>query len=184
VKSLLSPAGRWSLLRPVRPGTTANLDPTSSQRTVGPSALRGARRLPVGEPRSPAHGKSGPASPGSGAQRESAAQFAARQLLRRYGLLQRRLLEREKLPVPWRDVVRACRHLELRGEVRGGRFVAGLSGEQYALPEAVELLRSIRKRQTGSPLWVSASDPLNLHGILTPSPRISAQSRNRIQVAT
>ena len=184
VKTLLSPAGRWSLLRPSHSGATASLDRTGSHPAGGRSALRGATRLPVGELRSPARGNPGLASLASGAPRESAALFAARQLLRRYGLLQRRLLEREKIPVPWRDVVRACRHLELRGEVRGGRFVAGLSGEQYALPEAVELLRSIRNRQNISPLWISPSDPLNLHGILTPSPRISAHSRNRIQVAT
>ncbi|MCI0408269.1 MAG: hypothetical protein L0191_06860, partial [Acidobacteria bacterium] len=136
------------------------------------------------EPRPPRDGRPGLASVVSDPQRESAAEFAARQLLRRYGLMQRRLLEREKIPIPWRDVVRAYRRLELRGEIRGGRFVAGISGEQYALPEAVELLRSIRNRQGGSPLWVSASDPLNLHGILTPSPRISAHSRNRVQIAT
>ncbi len=170
VKSLLSPAGRWSLLRP---------DPQ-----VAGLSQPGATRVPLSEPRPPRDGRPGLASVVSDPQRESAAEFAARQLLRRYGLMQRRLLEREKIPIPWRDVVRAYRRLELRGEIRGGRFVAGISGEQYALPEAVELLRSIRNRQGGSPLWVSASDPLNLHGILTPSPRISAHSRNRVQIAT
>ena len=168
VKSLLSPAGRWSLLRPPAVVAPAILDRTISDSQGAGMDRQGPGLSPIA----------------SGPQRESAAQFAARQLLRRYGLLQRRLLERERIPIPWRDVVRACRHLELRGEVRGGHFVAGLSGEQYALPEAVELLRSIRNRQAGSPLWVSASDPLNLHGILTPSPRISAHSRSRIQVAT
>ena len=77
----------------------------------------------------------------------------------------RRTTLREKIPVPWRDVARACRTLEARGEVRGGRFVAGFDGEQYALPEAVTLLRSLRRkpeRPLGSrPILVSAADPLN-----------------------
>jgi ATP-dependent helicase Lhr and Lhr-like helicase len=184
VKSLLSPAGRWSLLRPSALVGPASIDRTTSDSQGAGITRQGTIRPSAAGQREPTVERAGLSPTASGPQRESVAQFAARQLLRRYGLLQRRLLEREKIPIPWRDVVRACRHLELRGEIRGGHFVAGLSGEQYALPEAVELLRSIRNRQAGSPLWVSASDPLNLHGILTPSPRISAHSRSRIQVAT
>ena len=112
----------------------------------------------------------------------SRAEFAARQLLLRYGVIFRRVLEREKLPVPWRDLVRVLRQMELRGEARGGRFVAGFSGEQYALAEAVELLRSVRKSDPAAPISLSASDPLNLHGILTPAERIPSQTRRRIQV--
>ena len=74
----------------------------------------------------------------------SSAEFAARRLLDRYGVVFRRVIAREKIPIPWRDIVRACRHLELKGEVRGGRFVAGFAGEQYAWPAAVELLNGIR----------------------------------------
>ncbi|MCI0655816.1 MAG: ATP-dependent DNA helicase [Acidobacteria bacterium] len=183
MKSLLSPAGRWSVLRPPAQIGPAILDRISDARGAG-MAPQGTTRPSGAGQREPTVGRAGLSPTASGPQRESVAQFAARQLLRRYGLMQRRLLEREKIPIPWRDVVRAYRRLELRGEIRGGRFVAGISGEQYALPEAVELLRSIRNRQGGSPLWVSASDPLNLHGILTPSPRISAHSRNRVQIAT
>jgi ATP-dependent Lhr-like helicase len=76
--------------------------------------------------------------------------FTARQLLLRYGVVFRRMLERERIPVPWRDLVRVYRHQELRGDVRGGRFVQGFSGEQYALPEAVDLMRRLRKLR-GSP---------------------------------
>jgi len=73
------------------------------------------------------------------------------------------------------------RRLEARGELRGGRFVAGFSGEQYALPSAVSALRALRRRpKTGALVSVSAADPLNLVGILTPGPRVPAQGANRV----
>jgi ATP-dependent Lhr-like helicase len=106
----------------------------------------------------------------------------ARALLRRYGVVFWRLLEREaqRLP-PWRDLLRVYRTLESRGEVRGGRFVAGIPGEQYALPEAVGLLRETRrKKPSGSLVSISAADPLNLVGILTPGPRLPALTGNRL----
>jgi ATP-dependent helicase Lhr and Lhr-like helicase len=114
--------------------------------------------------------------------RLSAVEHVARTLLRRYGVVFWRLLAREAgwLP-PWRDLLRVYRRLEARGEIRGGRFVAGFSGEQYALPDAVSLLRETR-RQPPSEEWVSLSgaDPLNLIGILTPGPRLVALAPNRI----
>jgi ATP-dependent Lhr-like helicase len=106
----------------------------------------------------------------------------ARTLLRRYGVVLWRLLEREagRLP-PWRDLLRVYRTLESRGEIRGGRFVAGIPGEQYALPEAVGLLRETRRKQPGGSLVsISAADPLNLVGILTPGPRVPALTGNRL----
>jgi ATP-dependent Lhr-like helicase len=106
----------------------------------------------------------------------------ARRLLRRYGVVFWRLLEREAdwLP-PWRDLLRVYRRLEARGEIRGGRFVAGFAGEQFALPDAVGMLREVRRRQ-GSGEWVSLSgaDPLNLVGILTPGPRLAALTGHRL----
>ena len=91
-------------------------------------------------------------------------------------------MARENLAVPWRDVVWALRRLEARGSVRGGRFVAGFSGEQFALPEAVESVRGVRRRPAADELVrVSASDPLNLVGILTPGPRVPA-SRSQFVV--
>jgi ATP-dependent Lhr-like helicase len=108
--------------------------------------------------------------------------FAARRLLRRTGVVFRRTIEREKIPVPWRDLVRVYRALEARGEIRGGRFVAGFSGEQYALPEAVSLLRAVRKRGALAPVTVSAADPLNYRGILTPDERVPSVARTRVQV--
>ncbi len=101
-------------------------------------------------------------------------------LLRRYGVVFRRLLEQEELPA-WRDLLRVYRKLEARGEIRGGRFVAGFSGEQFALPEAVGLLRAIRRqRPTGVLVSVSAADPLNLVGIVTPGSRVLRVAANRV----
>jgi ATP-dependent helicase Lhr and Lhr-like helicase len=112
----------------------------------------------------------------------TAVEHVARTLLRRYGVVFWRLLTREAswLP-PWRDLLRVYRRLEARGEIRGGRFVAGFSGEQYALPEAVGLLRKTR-RDAAADQWVSLSgaDPLNLAGILTPGPRLAALTGNRV----
>ena len=109
-------------------------------------------------------------------------EFTARQLLRRTGVVFRRTIEREKLPVPWRDLARCYRTLEARGEIRGGRFVAGFSGEQYALPEAVSLLRAVRKRGELQPVSVSAADPLNFRGILTPDERVPSVAKAKVQV--
>jgi ATP-dependent Lhr-like helicase len=110
------------------------------------------------------------------------AEFVARQLLRRTGVVFRRTIDREKLPVPWRDLARCFRTLEARGEIRGGRFVAGFSGEQFALPEAVSLLRAVRKRGELQPISVSAADPLNFRGILTPDDRVPSVAKTRVQV--
>ena len=116
------------------------------------------------------------------ASREAAVEYAARTLLARYGVVFWRLLTQEPgwLP-PWRDLLRVYRRLEARGEIRGGQFVAGFSGEQFALPDAIGSLREIRRRP-GSGEWVSLSgaDPLNLIGILTPGQRLSALTANRV----
>jgi ATP-dependent Lhr-like helicase len=107
----------------------------------------------------------------------------ARRLLLRTGVVFRRVLLRERLPVPWRDLVRALRRLELRGEVRGGRFVAGFDGEQYALPEAVPLLRSVRRGGPRAPVEVCAADPLNQTGVLTPDERVPLAASRTVVVA-
>ena len=105
----------------------------------------------------------------------------AAQLLRRYGVVTRELLTREPMAPPWWKLVRAYRRAEARGEVRGGRFVAGFVGEQFALPEAVDALRAVHRRErTGEVVRLSACDPLNLVGILTPGPRIPAVVGNEV----
>jgi len=119
------------------------------------------------------------------ASHERTVEFAARRLLDRYGIVFRRILDRERIPIPWRDLVRVYRLWELRGDVRGGRFVQRFAGEQYALPEAVALTRRVRRTDHGAGrgLTLSAADPLNLDGILTPDPRVPSQARRRILVA-
>ncbi|MDX1389428.1 MAG: hypothetical protein R3344_09585, partial [Acidobacteriota bacterium] len=109
-------------------------------------------------------------------------EFVARRLLDRYGVVFRKMLTRERVPVPWRDLVRVYRHMELRGDVRGGRFVQRFAGEQYALPEAVELMRRLRRSGQEIRTHVSAADPLNLQGILTPDERIPSQTRRHVDV--
>lgn len=120
----------------------------------------------------------GPASTNS----EELHELAARQLLRRSGVVFRKTIEREKLPVTWASLARVYRRLELRGEVRGGRFVAGFSGEQFALPEAVELLRHLRRHPPRNPVSVVSADPLNFQGILTPDPRVAPTTRQTVLV--
>lgn len=105
----------------------------------------------------------------------------ARVLLRRYGVIFRRLLDREGITLPWRELLRVLRRLEARGEIRGGRFVAGFAGEQFALSEAVSTLRSVRRTQPdGTLVSVSAADPLNLVGIILPGNRVPVIPTNRI----
>ena len=107
-------------------------------------------------------------------------EFFARQLLRRYGVVVRELLAREARAPAWRALLGTYRRLETRGEIRGGRFVAGFVGEQFALPEAVEALRAVRRAPAGDEVvMVSAGDPLNFVGILTPGARVSPFS-NRV----
>jgi ATP-dependent Lhr-like helicase len=166
----MSSAGRWSLL----------------QRQVGQAFL--------------------PVPSREGTFGAEAAEEIARILLKRYGVVFKRLLEREGIALPWRVLLRIYHRLEARGEIRGGRFVAGISGEQFALPEAVGMLRAIRRTRSGamdfglrsptqeaderglnstateteSLISVSAADPLNLVGIITPGARVTAHTANRI----
>jgi ATP-dependent Lhr-like helicase len=121
-------------------------------------------------------------TPPTGKADADAIEHVALTLLRRYGVVFWRMLERESpwLP-PWRELLRVYRRLESRGEIRGGRFVAGFTGEQFALPEAIGTLREVRRQPTEKE-WtvVSGADPLNLAGILTPGPRLPALAGNRL----
>jgi ATP-dependent Lhr-like helicase len=120
--------------------------------------------------------------PSTGLAREEVLEHVAMTLLRRYGVVFWRLLEREAGWLPsWRELLRTLHRLEARGEIRGGRFVSGLAGEQFALPEAIPLLREVRKRPLDEALvTVSAVDPLNLVGTLLPGSKVPAISGNRL----
>jgi ATP-dependent helicase Lhr and Lhr-like helicase len=137
------------------------------------SLLRAASRMDEGA------GKLSDATPYSTIR---ATENVARQLLRRYGVVFRDVLARESLVESWRDLLVQYRRMEMAGEVRGGRFVSGFTGEQFALPEAVEALRTIRKKhpsaETGHEIKLSATDPLNLVGVILPGPRVPAVPTN------
>jgi len=105
---------------------------------------------------------------------DQALESAARMLLTRYGVLFRDVLVRESNAPKWRDLLNILRRLEARGEVRGGRFLSGFGGEQYALPEAVESLRAARAHDCSAIIRVAAADPVNLIGIVIPGDRIPA----------
>ena len=144
-------AGRWSLLDS---RTSGRADGQSSESSVVGSTVR----LP-----------------------DRPTELFARTLLRRYGVVFKRLLARETGTPPWRELLMVYRRLEARGEIRGGRFVSGMSGEQFAVPEAVGQLRAVRRLETaGQLVALSAADPLNLTGIITPGERVTGITRNRI----
>jgi ATP-dependent Lhr-like helicase len=109
------------------------------------------------------------------------AEAVAEQLAVRWGVVFRDLLVRENIAVPWREVLWAFRRMEARGTISGGRFVNGFSGEQFAHPDAVGVLREIRKRpRDGERVVLSAADPLNLVGVVLPGPRIPAVATNSV----
>jgi len=168
----LEEAGRWSLVH----GPAARPTPSAGDGGDGDGGGGGGdgqRAVPAGDAERAA------------AQAEAQAsddESIAWLLLRRYGVVFRKLLSREPswLP-PWHALLRVYRRLEAQGRVRGGRFVAGASGEQYALPEAVAALRSVRRREAdGTLVTLSAADPLNLTGIVTPGARVAALAGNRV----
>jgi ATP-dependent Lhr-like helicase len=158
------------------------LRPESRKNKMRGRVARGGRLLaPVGRWSLVEHGE--------GVAGESGIQFTRQQhmatlchaLLQRYGVVFRAVLERETLLPPWRELLRYFRRMEDRGEVRGGRFMDGFSGEQFALPEALGLLRQCMAPASRAPLAViSASDPLNLGGIIVPGAKTPAQAGNRI----
>jgi len=119
------------------------------------------------------------------AARPSGVETFARQLLVRWGVVFRDVIARETLAPPWRDLLATLRRMEARGEIRGGRFVDGFLGEQFALPEALDSLRMVRRdaeRDGVSPVSVAAADPLNLTGIIIPGERVSALANSVVEV--
>jgi ATP-dependent Lhr-like helicase len=141
-------AGRWSLLCDEAEPTSALVKPTPAERQA--IIIAEAKRT------------------------DAAHESAARMLLCRYGILFRDLLERESNAPKWRDLLNILRRLEARGEIRGGRFVSGFGGEQFALPEAVQSLRETHGLESPHEIVVAAADPMNLAGIVVPGARIPA----------
>ena len=162
-------AGRWALLVP-----PVDAHPTAAGVTHG-SADAHVR----------AKHNHGADAAAIAAARERADAFA-RQLLLRWGVIFHDLVRRETLMPPWRDILASLRRLEARGEVRGGRFVTGFVGEQFARPDAVELLRIVRRDgdqiDHGRGVRVSAADPMNLAGIVTPGARVSTLSGETVEL--
>jgi len=192
-------AGRWSLLRHVEEWRNGSANSTGYGVSTSAALDQDAqasrtRRLPEGAAvnrrawgTSDAHelrsesAESRTASAADKPTRDDAVETFARALLRRYGVVFRRVLEHESLKVSWYELGRVYRRLEARGEIRGGHFVGGVSGEQFAVPEAIGLLRSIRKSAlTGELQVINGADPLNLAGILTPGRRVACIAANRI----
>ena len=159
-------------------GLRALLIPSNRRGAIGGLGFR--RRAPAGATVEHAGRWSRLTSSAVGSAEERT-ETIAMAYLRRYGVVFRRVLAREGLAVPWRQLALVYRRLEARGQIRGGRFVSGMSGEQFALPEAVSQLREIRRQDpAGELVSLSAADPLNLIGIVTPGERIPALRRNRV----
>jgi ATP-dependent Lhr-like helicase len=157
----------------VAAGRVSSDGPGGLRRIIGPGAA-GARRLG-------ANGRWFALPASTETSRDAAVERLAWTLLRRYGVVFRRVVLRETSGVPWRELAAVYRRLEARGEIRGGRFVSGMSGEQFALPEAVERLREIRRTgQDDRLITISAADPLNFTGILTSGDRIRAIAGSRV----
>jgi ATP-dependent Lhr-like helicase len=153
-------AGRWSLLRPRENQNNEPLPGSAEFHSAAPQTFSLQKDHPT---------------------REEAVEGFARTLLRRYGVMFRRLVDGEAIKVSWYELGRVYRRLEARGEIRGGYFVGGVSGEQFALPEAIGLLRSLRKTPAqGQLITISAADPLNLTGTLMPGARVASITSNRI----
>ena len=147
-----------------------------------PSKLRVSRLDIIGNSNSGRWSLLPPADPiDDPVAREAAVETYARSVLRRYGVVVRSVVQREGAGVKWLELLRVLRRMEARGEVRGGYFVSGAGGEHYALPEALPLLREVRgKEPDGELIPISAADPLNLTGVLTPGRRIPSRTTCRI----
>ena len=160
---------------------------------IDPKRRRGEGRFRMARPRHAAGrwallrpGEGDPAPPPGATQRGAAVETFARQLLQRWGVVFRDLIARETLAPPWRDLLRALRTLEARGEVRGGRFVDGFLGEQFARPEALDALRAVRRNGDSAAanghLRLPAADPLNLVGIVVPGTRVNVLSGATVEL--
>jgi ATP-dependent Lhr-like helicase len=186
--SEIEDAGRWSLARPVPLPPGEKVAPKGSD--AGSGFARGfvggsPQERPPASTLAPIPDQSRGRGSEAGASRRfdsDEAEHVARVLLRRYGVVFWKLLEREAPWLPsWRELLRVYHRLEARGEIRGGRFVEGLVGEQFALPEAIGALRAVRNRApTQQLVCVSGSDPLNLVGTVLAGDKLPALAGTRV----
>jgi len=173
VRSLLSARARWRARQHHRAGGPAGLG--RRRASVGSGAGEGRWSM-LPDPTTP----SGATAAGADVV-EELAEAVAGQLLARWGIVTWELWHRESFRVPWREVVRALRRFEARGVALGGRFVAGLSGEQYATPEAADLLADVRRASgDGGEVTVAGADPLNLTGTVLGGARVPAVRHRRV----
>jgi ATP-dependent Lhr-like helicase len=166
-------AGRWTLLGEVISNGDGGLHfADAAQSESGPELARVALDQGAADP------ETAPSVAGFSARpAASPVEAFARQVLARWGVVFRDILKRETLTPPWRDLLMVLRRMEARGEIRGGRFVEAFRGEQFALPEAVDALRAVRRAElSGVEIAVSPADPLNLVGVILPGPRLSAST--------
>ncbi len=179
-------AGLRALLRPMlrptgrserRPGRSGQADRT--QRALVNAGRWSLLRLPAS---GASNGDDLQAAAREREQREQAVEVVAWALLNRYGVVSRCLLARERMVPSWRELMRVYWGLEAAGQVLGGRFVSALSGEQFALPEAATALREVRAAAPVAGIRVATADPLNLHGVLLPGPRVPSRLGHEVHV--
>ncbi|MDB6001005.1 MAG: ATP-dependent helicase, partial [Rhizobacter sp.] len=166
-------AGLRALMIPAAKRATAQ---SRSRRRVALSGIEDAGRWTLIRQPSLTDANASAAAP------PEAVEHVARTLLRRYGVVSWGMIVREAAWLPaWRDLVRVLRRLEARGEIRGGRFIAGVSGEQFALPEAIALMRQVRRQPPDDSLvCLAATDPANLLGTIVPGPKVTRVSGSRV----
>jgi ATP-dependent Lhr-like helicase len=174
----LTEAAAWEALGPLVGAGLVSSDGFAGVRSV----VRARKPFPPARARQDLVGRwSAEAGAEARMSRDAAIEIQARALLRRYGVVFRRLLARETCTATWRELVMFFRTLEARGEIRGGRFVAGMAGEQFARPDAVEQLREVRRQgRDGTLVTLSAADPLNLTGIVVSGDRVRAATSTRL----
>ena len=178
VEEALGELVNWGLITSDSFAGLRALATPSSQRPGFGIRRRGRRATASGFDRA---GRWALVNPIGGIQHSESVEHIAWTLLRRYGVVFRKVLERETNLPPWRDLIRVYWRLEARGDIRGGRFVQGFAGEQFALPDAVAELRTVRKLPANDDrIAISAADPLNLLGIILPGDKVPATLNNRI----
>ncbi len=171
-----------ALMDPKRKSAAVEPAPTSTRRRTAARTTAGRWSLLCADAAVPPDANTPEARIARAHLHETAMESSARTLLARYGILFRDLLTRESNAPKWRDLTPILRRLEARGEIRGGRFITGVSGEQYALPEAADSLRSSSQTSTDAIVEIAAADPTNLAGILLPGDRVPSTPGRRLRL--